>query len=108
MATRIKARAVRRSGAFLKQIAPDKGGHPSKTRAGDRPGFSRGEVAREAGISRRWQKQVLRVAVAHPAQSDGLEIEAAAKRRLIDKYDAAKARGQVQRAGGDRTSIVAD
>ena len=48
------------------------------------------------------------IAAAHRAQADTLEIEAAAKRRLTDKYDAAKARGEVQRAGGDRTSIVAD
>ncbi|WP_412507303.1 hypothetical protein [Roseovarius sp. SYSU LYC5161] len=47
------------------------------------------------------------VAAAHRAQADALEIEAAAKRRLADEYDAAQARGEVQRAGGDRTSIVA-
>ena len=62
MATRIKARAVRRSGELLKQIAPDRGGRPSETRAGDPPGFSRGEAAREAGMSRHQQKQALRVA----------------------------------------------
>jgi hypothetical protein len=48
------------------------------------------------------------VAAAHRAQADALEIEAAAKRRLADEYAAAQARGEVQRAGGDRTSIVAD
>ena len=47
---------------------------PSKTMAGDRPGFSRGAAAREAGISRHRQIQALRVATAHRAQSDGLEM----------------------------------
>ncbi|CUH39034.1 hypothetical protein JSE7799_01753 [Jannaschia seosinensis] len=35
------------------------------------------------------------VAAAHRAQADALEIEAAAKRRLADEYDAAQARGDV-------------
>lgn len=35
-------------------------------------------------------------------QADGLEIEAAAKRRLADEYDAAQAAGEV-RANGERT-----
>ncbi len=35
------------------------------------------------------------VAAAHRAQADALEIEAAAKRRLADEYDAAQARGEV-------------
>jgi hypothetical protein len=41
-------------------------------------------------------------------QADALEIEAAAKRRLADEYDAAQERGEVQRAGGDRVSKVPD
>lgn len=35
-----------------------------------------------------------------------MEIEAAAKRRLADEYDAAQERGEVQKAGGDRLSII--
>ncbi len=35
------------------------------------------------------------VAAAHRAQADALEIEAAAKRRLADEYDAAQERGEV-------------
>ncbi|MGR3732197.1 hypothetical protein [Limimaricola soesokkakensis] len=45
------------------------------------------------------------VAAAHRAQADALEIEAAAKRRLADEYDAAQARGEVKRNGGDRSSV---
>lgn len=45
------------------------------------------------------------VAAAHRAQADALEIEALAKRRLADEYDAAQERGEVARAGGDRTKI---
>ncbi|MDV7271894.1 MULTISPECIES: hypothetical protein [Paracoccaceae] len=45
------------------------------------------------------------VAAAHRAQADALEIEAAAKRRLADEYDAAQARGDVKRNGGDRSTV---
>ena len=46
------------------------------------------------------------VVAAHRAQADALEIEAAAKRRLADEYDAAQQRGEIQRHGGDRVSKV--
>jgi hypothetical protein len=36
------------------------------------------------------------IATAHRAQADALEIEAAAKRRLADEYDAAQERGEVR------------
>ncbi len=42
------------------------------------------------------------IAAAHRAQADALEIEAAAKRRLADEYDAAQARGEVASARSDR------
>ena len=45
------------------------------------------------------------IAAAHRAQADALEIEAAAKRRLADEYDAAQKRGEVAR-GSVRTDIV--
>jgi hypothetical protein len=37
-----------------------------------------------------------------------LEIEAAAKRRLADEYDAAQERGEIRRHGGDQTSGTED
>ncbi len=43
---------------------------------------------------------------AHRAQADALEIEAMAKRRLADEYDAAQERGEVETAGGNRMSII--
>lgn len=45
------------------------------------------------------------VAAAHRAQADALEIEAGAKRRLADEYDAAQERGEVvgPHGGGDST-----
>ena len=46
------------------------------------------------------------VAAAHLAQADALEIEAAAKRRLADEYDAARARGEVAGHGGGRNFKV--
>lgn len=40
------------------------------------------------------------------AQADAALIEARAKMRLADEYDAAQERGEVQKAGGDRVSNV--
>lgn len=42
------------------------------------------------------------IAAAHRAQADALEIEATAKRRLADEYDAAQDRGEV-RSNGERS-----
>jgi len=50
-----------------------------------------------------------RVAAAHRAQADALEIEAQAKRRLADEYDAAQERGEIaSRTDGDRSSKAED
>lgn len=46
------------------------------------------------------------IAKAHRAQADALEIEAMAKRRLADEYDAAQERGEVRTQGGDQNSKV--
>lgn len=46
------------------------------------------------------------VAKAHRAQADALEIEAMAKRRLADEYDAAQDRGEVAGHGGGRNFKV--
>lgn len=48
------------------------------------------------------------IAAAHRAQADALEIEAAAKRRLADEYDAAQTRGEVAGHGGGRNFKVDD
>lgn len=45
------------------------------------------------------------VAAAHRAQADALEIEAAAKRRLADEYDAAQARGEVACLGTNQSDL---
>jgi len=47
------------------------------------------------------------VAAAHRAQAHALEIEARAKRRLADEYDAAQARGEVARGREGRGLSVA-
>lgn len=44
------------------------------------------------------------IAKAHRAQADALEIEAAAKRRLADEYDAAQDRGEVRVANTGRST----
>lgn len=46
------------------------------------------------------------VAAAHRAQAHALEIEARAKRRLADEYDAAQARGEVAKAGQNERANV--
>jgi len=56
------------------------------------------------------------IAAAHRAQADALEIEAMAKRRLADEYDAAQERGEVGKRGdfggvtsrGEDTPTAAD
>jgi hypothetical protein len=48
------------------------------------------------------------VAAAHRAQAHALEIEARAKRRLADEYDAAQARGEVATGNRTRDFGVAD
>jgi hypothetical protein len=42
------------------------------------------------------------VAAAHRAQADAAEIEAQAKRRLADEYDAAQERGEVAKLGSNQ------
>ena len=62
MATRIKARAVRRSGELLKQIEPSRGHNlPNIERTVDHT-IGRTAAAREAGMSKHQQTQALRVA----------------------------------------------
>ena len=46
------------------------------------------------------------IAAAHRAQADALEIEAAAKRRLADEYDAAQARGEVKPTAEQRPASL--
>lgn len=46
------------------------------------------------------------IAAAHRAQANALKIEAQAKERLADEYDAAQERGEIQKPGGDRKTIV--
>jgi hypothetical protein len=54
------------------------------------------------------------IAAAHRAQADALEIEAQAKRRLADEYDAAQERGEVATGwpktilGGNTSATVAE
>jgi hypothetical protein len=45
------------------------------------------------------------IAAAHRAQADALEIEAGAKRRLADEYDAAQERGELARNGDNLPSV---
>jgi hypothetical protein len=48
------------------------------------------------------------IAAAHRAQADALEIEARAKHRLADEYDAAQERGEIARHGGVRKFKVGE
>lgn len=62
MATRIRDRAIRRSGELLKQIEPSKGGRPLETTVGTHSSFTRTDAARAAGMSPHQQAQAVRVA----------------------------------------------
>ena len=63
MATRIKARAARRSGELLRQIeANDKGGRPRNDTAADT--VTRTSAARDAGMSKRQADTAKRIAAA--------------------------------------------
>ena len=63
--------------------------------ARDVAGFAYDVAKRAARFSRAKVAHDVLIAAAHRAQADALEIEAAAKRRLADEYDAAQARGEV-------------
>jgi len=60
---------------------------------------------RTARIQRAKDAHDVLIGAAHRAQANALEIEAAAKRRLADEYDAAQVRGEVA-TGSVRTDIV--
>src|SRR5438477_6074138 len=64
MADRIQARAIRRCGELLQQIASASGGNRGNAATGGRPpvGETRTQVARDAGLSDHQRKTALRVA----------------------------------------------
>ena len=62
-------------------------------------GLAYDAAKRAARLSRAKSAHDDLIAAAHRAQADALEIEAAAKRRLADEYDAAQARGEVAKRG---------
>ena len=66
-------------------------------------GLAYDTAKRAARLSRAKSAHDDLIAAAHRAQADALEIEAAAKRRLADEYDAAQARGEV--AGHGRSKV---
>lgn len=64
------------------------------------------DVAKSAGrIARAKQAHDEVIAAVYRAQADALLIEARAKVRLADEYDAAQERGEVASHGGDRTNV---
>lgn len=62
MADRIQARAIRRCGELLREIAPSKGGRPTEKLVGAPTPVSRTQAAKHAGLSRNQKVQALRVA----------------------------------------------
>ena len=69
LATRIQARAVRRSGDLLKEIFPAKNHHDAKSKSAYPAGqVSRSQAAREAGLSK-FQKD-LAIAIASIPEAD--------------------------------------
>ncbi|HXE86183.1 MAG TPA: hypothetical protein VN524_05205 [Hyphomicrobiaceae bacterium] len=76
--------------------------------AGQMASFAYDVAKRLARLAKAKQAHDTLIAATHRAQADALEIEAQAKRRLADEYDAAQERGEVQKPGGDRVSNVPD
>lgn len=74
-AVRIQARAIRRCGELLREIAPSKGGRPSKTSEGSHTSFTRKAAATAGGLSEHQRNQALRVA-AIPEKTFEKAIEA--------------------------------
>ena len=65
-------------------------------------GLAYDTAKRAARLSRAKSAHDDLIAAAHRAQADALEIEAAAKRRLADEYDAAQARGDIAGLGANQ------
>jgi hypothetical protein len=63
-------------GALIEQVPPAKGGRPKETGTGMDTSLSRGEVAREAGISKRQQVTALRLHTV-PRESFERQVESA-------------------------------
>lgn len=68
-------------------------------------GLAYDTAKRAARLSRAKSAHDDLLAAAHRAQADALEIEAAAKRRLADEYDAAQARGEIARLGTNQSDL---
>jgi phage N-6-adenine-methyltransferase len=69
--------------------------------------FAYDEAKRTARLQRAKKAHDELIAATHRTQADALEIEALAKRRLADEYDAAQDRGEVGKQG-QRTDLVTD
>lgn len=67
--------------------------------ARDMAGVAYDAAKKAARLSRAKGAHDALIAAAHRAQADALEIEAKAKRRLADEYDAAQERGEVATVG---------
>lgn len=67
--------------------------------ARDMAGLAYDMAKKSARLARAKDAHDSLIAAAHRAQADALEIEATAKRRLADEYDAAQDRGEVASAG---------
>lgn len=70
--------------------------------ARDQASFAYDAAKRAARLMKAKQAHDELIAAAYRAQADALEIEAQAKRRLADEYDAAQERGEVAANGGNR------
>ncbi|MCK0198982.1 hypothetical protein MWN34_18955 [Ancylobacter sp. 6x-1] len=71
--------------------------------ARDLAGLAYDAAKRAARLSKAKDAHDSLIAAAHRAQADALDIEAQAKRRLADEYDAAQERGEVAGRGGERS-----
>jgi hypothetical protein len=98
--------SISRCGPWLDRSEAFRFGQQSVRTSGHATRFSR-EIPQSGGrrslAAHLWHRPAFRrLAGAHRAQADALEIESVAKRRLADEYDAAQERGEI-RKHGERT-----
>ena len=102
MADRIQARAMRRAGELLQEIAPATGAKTDlQPRDGADPKLTRAQAAEDAGLSERQRKTALRV-----SKVPGVEFEKAVESPTPPTVTALAALGKVKRAAPADPPII--
>ena len=89
-----------------RQVSPARKTNFSSVAPRARAHGGRDDAKKSARLARAKDAHDTLVATAHRAQARALEIESQAKMRLADEYNAAQERGEVQKPGGDRKTLI--